>query len=194
MTIMRWLTTILLLSLYGCEATTFERPPVAELACPSQLAGDWLSVADSTSNDILGEVELQIDRSCNLSIIEHKKDGDVGGATTLVHVGRDGSQNYLWLDATWAFQRAQSTRPAPPGDVYVLIYSVDGKELRLFAADDRAIAHRILDDQLKGEVHKTESSLVNRLTGNMTAEQLRTRIAFTAKPARFTRRERDPAK
>ncbi|HEV2607993.1 MAG TPA: hypothetical protein VGT79_08420 [Xanthomonadaceae bacterium] len=190
----RWMMPALVLGLAGCEATTFEKPPVAELACDAQLVGDWLSVADSGSNDTPGEVELQIDKTCHLSLIEHKKDGDVGGDATVLHVGRDGPQNYFWLDAAWAFKRAQSTEPAPAGDVYVLRYNISGKELQLRTANDRAIAHHILDDKLHGEVHKTESTLVNRLTGSVTPEQLRSMIAFDTKPARFTRRDTEPTK
>jgi len=189
----RCLSLVLLAGLVGCQATTFQNPPLAEGACDARLTGDWLSVADSKSNDTPGEVELKIDNGCSLSLIEHKKDGDVGGDATKLHVGRDRSQEYFWLDATWAFKRAQSTQPAPVGDAYVLRYTIRGKELQLFTIDDRAVAHRILDDKLKGEVHKTESTLVNRLTGSVTAEQLRS-IAFDANPARFTRGGAEPAK
>jgi hypothetical protein len=189
----RWLSLALLVGLAGCEATTFQNPPLAEGACDATLTGDWLSVADSKSNDTPGEVELKIDNACSLLLIEHKKDGDVSGDATKLHVGRDGSQEYFWIDATWAFKRAQSTEPAPVGDAYLLRYAIRGKELQLFTIDDRSVAHRILDDKLKGEVHKTESTLVNRLTGSVTSEQLRS-IAFDASPARFTRRDTEPAK
>ena len=190
----RWLIPALILGLAGCEATTFEKPPVAELACDAQLVGDWLSVADPGSNDTPGEVELQIDQACHLSMIEHKKDGDVGGDATALHIGRDGSQRYFWIDADWAFKRAQSTEPAPAGDVYLLRYEISGRELQLHTADNRAIAHRILDDKLHGEVHKTESTLVNRLTGTVTPEQLRSMVTFDTKSARFTRRDTETAK
>jgi hypothetical protein len=190
----RLLMPVLALGLAGCEATTFEKPPIAEVACDAQLVGDWLSVADSGTNDTPGEVELQIDKACHLSLIEHKKDGDVGGEATELHIGRNGSQNYFWLDAAWAFKRAQSTEPAPAGDVYVLRYNISGKELQLRTANNRLIAHRILDDKLHGEVHKSESTLVNRLTGTVTPAQLRSMITFDTKPARFTRRDTEPAK
>lgn len=194
MNLVRGLLLTLSIVLAGCQATTFQNPPVAELACDSQLVGNWFSVADSDSNDTPGEVELRIDKACSLSMIEHKKDGDVSGDTTKLHVGRDGAQDYFWLDAAWAFKRAQSTEPAPAGDVYVLRYAIRDKELQLFSIDDRAIAHRILDDELKGEVHKTEGTLVNRLTGTVSPEQLHGKIAFVGKPARFTHHVAAPAK
>jgi len=194
MNIILRLAPVLVLGLAGCEATTFEKPPLAELACSAELAGDWLSVADSNSNDTPGEVELQIDKTCRLSLIEHKKDGNVGGDPTMLHFGRDGTQRYFWIDAGWAFKRAQSTEPAPAGDVYLLRYDISGRELQLRTANDRVVAHRILDDKLHGEVHKTESTLVNRVTGTVTPEQLRSMIAFDSKPARFTRRDAEPAK
>jgi hypothetical protein len=194
MNLIRGMLPTLLIVLAGCQATTFQNPPVAELSCDSKLIGNWFSVADSDSNDTPGEVELRIDKTCSLSMIEHKKDGDVGGDATMLHIGRDGAQDYFWLDATWAFKRAQSTEPAPAGDVYLLRYVIRDKELQLNTADDRAIAHRILDEELKGEVHKTEGTLVNRLTGTVSMEQLRDKITFDNKPARFTRRESEPAK
>lgn len=183
-----------LLALAGCEATTFQNPPLAEQACDPQLNGDWLSVADSKDNDTPGEVELQIDKTCSLALVEHKKDGDARGDITMLHVGRDGAQGYFWLDATWAFKRAQSTEPAPAGDVYVLRYVLHDNDLQLYTIDDRAIAHRILNEELKGEVHKTESTLVNRLTGTVTPQQLRSGITFENKPARFMRLAAVPAK
>ena len=185
---------VVLLVLAGCEATTFQNPPLAEQACDPQLNGDWLSVADSKDNDTPGEVELQIDKTCNLALVEHKKDGDVRGDITTLHVGRDSAQGYFWLDATWAFKRAQSTEPAPANDVYVLRYTIHGNDLQLYTIDDRAIAHRILNEELKGEVHKTESTLVNRLTGTVTPQQLRSGITFEDKPARFMRRDAVPVK
>ncbi len=183
----RCFSLALLICMGGCTATTFQNPPLAESACDSHLVDDWLSVADSASNDTPGEVELKIDTTCSLTMIEHKKDGDVVRDATAMHFGRDSSQDYFWLDATWAFKRAQSLEPAPAGDVYVLRYSIHDKELQLFTIDDHAVAHRILDDELKGEVRKTESTLLNRLTGTVTPEQLRSKIVFSDKPARFTR-------
>ncbi len=194
MKLVRWLPLVLLIGLSGCEATTFQNPPLAERVCDQQLVGDWISITDSSSNDAPGEIELQIDKACSLWMIEHKKDGDVSGDATAIHVGRDGTQDYFWIDAPWAFKRAQSTEPAPAGDIYVLRYNLSGQELQLYTIDNRAVAQRILDDELKGEIHKTEGTLVNRLTGTVTPQQLRNEIAFDAKPARFTRRGTEPAK
>jgi hypothetical protein len=194
MNLIRGLLLTLVIVLAGCQATIFQNPPVAELACDSQLVGNWYSVADSDSNDTPGEVELRIDKTCSLLMIEHKKDGDVSGDATKLHVGRDDAQDYFWLDATWAFKRAQSTEPAPTGDVYVLRYVIRGQELRLFGIDNLAVAHRILDEELKGEVHKTEGTLVNRLTGTVSTQQLHDKIAFDSKPVRFTRHVAAPAK
>lgn len=190
----RCFSLALLVCMAGCTATTFQNPPLAEGSCDSHMVGDWLSVADSASNDTPGEVELKIDTTCSLTMIEHKKDGDVVGDATAMHFGHDMAQDYFWLDALWAFKRAQSLEPAPAGDVYVLRYNILDKELQLFTIDDRTVAHRILDDQLKGEIHKTESTLVNRLTGTVTAEQLRSKIVFGDKPARFMRGNAGPAK
>lgn len=191
---MRLLPLALVVGLAGCEATTFQNPPVAEATCDPQLVGDWLSVPDSGSNDTPGEAELQVDNTCSLTMIDHKKDKVVRSDPTRLHVGHDGTQGYVWVDAAWAFHVAESSEPTPAGDFSVLRYSASDKELLLSMTSDRLIAHRIIDSELQGDIHKTEGMLLNRLTGTVTAEQLRSKVSFNDKPARFARHELESAK
>ena len=192
---MRWLPIFPVAGLAGCAATTFQNPTVAELACDARLVGDWWSIAAPESNGTPCEVELKINKTCNFTMIEHKKDAEASSDPTMLHVGRDGDKDYFWLDATWAFERVQSTEPAPAGDVYVLRYVVQDNDLQLYTIDDLPVAHRILNDELKGEVHKTQSTLVNRLTGTVTPDQLRNKIAFgNTKPGHFKLRGAESVK
>jgi hypothetical protein len=190
----RSLALLLLVGLAGCEATTFEKPPLAETSCDPQLVGDWLTVADPGSSDMPGEGELRIDKSCMLIAIDHKLDKPVTSDTIQLHIGHDGAQKYLWVDSAWAFRFAQSDEPAPAGDVTVLRYDLQGKDLTLNMTDDRAIAHRIIDGDLQGDVHESDGVLLNRLTGKLTPEQLREKVAFSDKPAQFVRREAEAVK
>ena len=47
--------------LAACEATTFEKAPIAALPCDPGLAGDWASEGEDGDKD--GEIVLQIDAS-----------------------------------------------------------------------------------------------------------------------------------
>ncbi len=192
MKVVRCIPLILLASLIGCEATTFEKPPLAEAVCDRQLIGDWLTVADPGSNDTAGEGELQIDKTCRLIAIDHKQDKTGAKTTqtsdaTKLHVGHDGAQRYIWVYAAWAFRFAQSDQASPAGDITVLRYAIDVDQLALSMTNDRAIAHHIIDGDLQGDLHKVDGALFNRLTGVVTPEQLRSKVAFKNKPARFSR-------
>lgn len=180
-----------LLLLGACESTTFEHPPVAESGCDAALAGNWFSLAD-TRDESDGEAELLIDGSCKLLLIEHKKDGVVSDDPTLLHIGTDERQGYLWVDAAWAYRRADSKELTVPGDVYVLRYRIHGDKLELQTLNDKAIAHRIIDGDLRGVTRKSEHDLFNRLTGTVTPQQLRRHDFFADKPVRFKRHEPKP--
>lgn len=152
------------LVLAGCEATSFQVPPVAEGACDPALAGTWLSIDDKPGGKDDGEVELRIDARCQLLFVENEKAGRKEGSPTQLHVGNDGDARFLWVDADWAKQRFEmKDTAAPSGDIYLLRYSVANETLTLELPDDRAVAHRIVDGKIRGETHKTEGSLTNRL-------------------------------
>lgn len=152
------------LLLAGCEATSFQASPVADAGCDPALAGHWLSVDDKSGGKDDGEVELRIDAQCQLLFVENEKAGRKEGLPTQLHAGKDGDARYLWVDADWARQRFEiKDTAAPSGDIYLLRYAVANDQLTLELPDDRAIAHRIVDGKIRGETHKTENTLTNRL-------------------------------
>ncbi|MEO8742782.1 MAG: hypothetical protein ABI365_06280 [Lysobacteraceae bacterium] len=190
---------ILLASLIGCDATTFQKPPLAEAACDPQLVGDWLTVPDPGSHEAGGEGELQIDKTCQLIVIDHKQDktrAEQANASdpTQLHVGHDGTQGYFWVDSAWAFHFAQSDLQPPAGDVTVLRYGISGDDLSLSLTDDRAIAHHLIDGNLQGDVRKIDTTVLNRITGTLAPGQLRDQIAFSDKPAHFVRNNAESVK
>ncbi|MFT3806382.1 hypothetical protein [Arenimonas sp.] len=171
---MRTFAMISCLLLAGCEATSFQASPVAEGACDSELAGTWLSVDEKSNGKDDGEVELRIDAACQLLFVENEKAGRKEGTPTQLYVGRDSDARYLWVDADWAKQRFEmKDTSAPSGDIYLLRYSVANQTLTLELPDDRAVAHRIIDGKLRGETHKTENTLTNRLLAPVDAAALR---------------------
>ena len=172
------------LLLVGCVSTTFEHPPVAERTCDAALVGDWRYVRPV---DEKGEVKLVIGKTCRLLMLNH-----LGGATdrdepTQLHLGMDEQQGYLWVDAGWATRSASSHEPTIPGDVYVLRYNLHGDKLELQTLNDKAIAHRIIDDDLPGETHKSNKGLFNRITGTVTLQQLHLRDFFNVEHVLFER-------
>ena len=89
------------------------------------------------------------------------------------------------MDAAWAYRRAESKEQTIPGDVYVMRYHINGDKLELQTPDDKTIAHWIIDDDLRGETHKSDHGLFNRLTGTVTSQQLRRHDFFSDKLTRF---------
>ena len=57
--------------------------------------------------------------------------------------------------------------------VYLLRYAITNDTLTLELPDDRAVAHRIVDGKIRGETHKTENSLTNRLLAPVDPAALR---------------------
>lgn len=180
-----------LVVLAGCEGTTFQHPPLAEQPCDSALVGNWESIGDKPS-DADNEVELRIDRQCQLLFIEHEKDGDRDGTPTALHVGKRNGRRYFWLDATWANQRFKSDRQPAAGDVYVVRYGIVAKILTLELPNDKAIAHRIIDGKIHGDVDRTEDILFNRVTDPFDAAELDRPGFFGGQAARFRHRENKP--
>jgi hypothetical protein len=178
------------LCLAACETTSFQAPPVAEQACDSQLTGTWLSVGDKPDEN--GEVELRIDGKCQLLFIEHEKDGTKEGVTTQVHVGNDRDAGYLWVDSAWAVTRFDMKQPPPEGDIYLLRYRIRNDRLVLEAPDDSAIAHRIIDGKINGEVRRIDGNLNNRLLAPVDPAILRQRGFFDKEKAELRRATTGP--
>lgn len=149
----------LLAGLGACESTSFQAPPMAAAACDPALAGTWQPI----EGDDKGEVELHIGDDCRLLFVENEKGGRKEGQPTQLHVGHDGDQHYLWVDAAWAAERFDFDAAPAAGDIFLLRYAVTGADLALELPDDRAIAHRIIDGKIRGETRKTAKRLDNRL-------------------------------
>ena len=171
--------------LAACEATTFEHAPLAALPCDPALVGHWASEGEGHDKD--GEMVLQIDAACALTVVEHKADGPRTGEATALHLGRHGNHDYAWVDAGWMMRRFDEDHRFPEGDVFLMRYRRQGDRLELWSTDDKAIAHAIIDDDLDGEVLARENELFNRLTGRQEPAVLEHRGLFDAEAAGFRR-------
>ena len=153
----------LALLLGACAETVFEKPPLAEVACDTRLAGHWNSAGDKGEAD--GDVQLDISESCRLEVTDHHQGAIRQGDPTQLHVGRLGTQDYAWVDSMWSQQRFDSDLVTQAGDVNVFRYQLSNGDLVLNATDDTAIAHRIIDGDISGDTSKTGKGLHNRITG-----------------------------
>jgi hypothetical protein len=100
--------------------------------------------------------------------IEHDGDGDRRSQPTQLHTGRAGGVRYLWVDAAWA-NRAFEVEPGAidhPGDVYLFAYALSRDVLRLATPPHRALAHRVIDQDIPGEVSMLGDELAVRITGD----------------------------
>ncbi len=145
----------------GCESTSFQAPPVAESACDPALVGDWRP-GDGANKDG-DDVELRIDPQCQLDFAEDKDGKHREGPPTKAHVGSDGDRHYLWVDAAWAVTRFDLKQAPPPGDLFLVRYRFKDGQLLLTMTDDRTIAHRIIDGRIRGDIHRVDGDLRNRL-------------------------------
>ena len=193
-----------MLVLTGCESTRFEAPPV-KATYDKAILGRWLSVGDTPGER--GEVELRITHRRGahdgapegggfevwdeLVFVENKKEGTTKGEPTDLHVGRDGDRRYLWVDANWAEVRMGETPRADKGDVFVFRYRIDGDRLELWQPDTQAIAHRVIDNKLKGDVHQANDELHVRLKAPVAPEALRMRYFWDEDVLRFERAPTD---
>ena len=153
--------------LAGCQRTVFENAPAAAEACDPTLVGRWLSQDDDTPENA-GEIEATIGADCSLDMVEHKKDGDKRYERTQLSTARVGGQKYLWLDAAWS-NRAFDVDSTPldhAGDVYLFAYRLRRDELSLASPPERALAHKVLDKDIPGEVLLHEDELTVRVTGD----------------------------
>ena len=167
-TLMRMLLgAALIASLGACERTAFQSPPSASTRCDKALIGHWLSEGGEGSQD--GELEAFVDADCNLRVDERKAEGIRHSTATPLRSDRVGSERYLWLDAGWAHRSFEIETNAldVPGDVYIFSYATSGRDrLTLHSPRHRAIAHRVLDKDISGEVIALEDSLSVRIPGD----------------------------
>lgn len=172
--------------LAACQATSFEKPPIADAGCDPALAGTWLSQGEDADEE--GEVVLLVDARCRLHVEEHESTGIKRGDGIQAHLGRYGKHHYLWVDANWVHSRFDEPHAPPAGDVYLVRYRRDGDTLTLWTTDDKPIAHAIIDNDLTGEVISRDNRLFNRLTGEPGPDVLDRPGFFKAEPALFHRK------
>ncbi len=173
------------LLLAACESTSFQAPPVAEIACDSALAGHW--TAPGSEEKKTDDVELRIDASCRVLFIDHDNGVRNEGEPVQAHLGVDGDAHYLWVDAAWAAKRFDAKQLPPAGDFFVLRYLLTENSLTLEMPDNRAVSHRIIDNKINGEVRRYDGVLANRLLAPIDTKALREPGFFTGEPARFQR-------
>ena len=159
-----------LLALAGCERTVFESPPPERTRCDKALVGEWLSEGDHHSQE--GELRASVGADCRLRVTERKAAGDRVSDPVTLHSDRLGGAAYLWLDADWA-HRSFDVDAGPlgkPGDVYVFAYKATGhNHLTLYSPRHRALAHRVLDKDVSGEVLARDDALAVRIPGDVAA-------------------------
>ena len=144
-----------------------ESPPSSNAHCDNALVGHWRSEGDNSSED--GELEAFIDADCNLRVDERKADGVRHSTKTPLRSDRVGGERYLWFDAEWSQRTFEIDASAldAPGDVYLFSYGMkDRDRLMLHPPRHRAIAHRVLDKDIGGEVLARENSLTVRIAGD----------------------------
>ena len=197
------LTTLILLA--GCETTRFESSPFAATS-DDALHGRWLSVGERPGE--LGEVELQVARRYGahadspegggfevwdeLVFIEHKKEGAQSGKPTDLNVGRDGDRRYLWVDAQWAEERMGEHPRPDKGDVFLFRYRIEGDRLEVWRANTRAFAHKVIDNEFKGEIQRSDDELHVRLKSPVDPKLLRNTRLWDREVLEFERARAEP--
>lgn len=186
----RAMSSLLLLTLAACSMTGFDRAPVAVGACDAQLPGRWLSAAGD--GEPAGAIELRIDPACGLQVTEHHDGQPRRRHATTFRVGADGAARYAWVDAAWVQagdgdHLVEARVRADPGDVFLVRYRVEGDRLAIEHPDSTAIAHRMIDGDIDGEVRKAGSDLYNRVVDARARELLQAPGFFHAKALVFHR-------
>ncbi|MBB5206593.1 hypothetical protein [Chiayiivirga flava] len=163
-----WLAAVLVLC--GCERTVFQSPPSASARCDKALVGHWVSEGDEGGHD--GELIAHVDASCTLRVEQPSDGGVKRSASTTLRSDRLAGGHYLWIDAAWA-HAAFDVQASPldrPGDIYLLSYTSTGRDrLTLYAVRHRALAHRVLDKDIAGELLARENALAVRIPGDSAA-------------------------
>jgi hypothetical protein len=195
-----FLVLLAMLMLAGCESTRFESPPV-KATYDDEILGRWVSIGDTPGER--GEVELRITHRAGahedspegggfevwdeLVFVENKKEGTTKGKPTDLNVGRDGDRRYAWVDARWAEERMGQPPRADKGDVLLYRYRIDGDRLDIWQPDTQAIAHRVIDNKLKGDVVQANDELHVRLKAPVQKEALRMRYFWSEDVLHFER-------
>lgn len=163
------LAILTLLGTSACQRTLFQHAPAEAEACDPALVGRWLSQGDRPEEN--GEIEARVDANCRLQVFEHEHGGTKTSPTTTLRNARVDGTRYLWVDAGWANQAFEidATPLDQAGDVYLFAYQPSRDRLRLAGAPERALAHRVLDKDIAGEVMLHDENLTVRLEGEPAA-------------------------
>ena len=99
-------------------------------------------------------MEAVIGADCSLQVIEHENGGARRVEPTTLHTARVGGVRYLWIDAAWANRGfdVDATPLDQTGDIYLFAYTVRRDRLQLSSTPHRALAHRVLDKDIVGDV------------------------------------------
>lgn len=197
----RWSSAACFLGLAGCNPTTFENPPLTEAPCDPQLVGEWKSIAEPEKHLAAGEMSLQIDKRCSLSMSGPASDREKQPGPMSLHLGVDGTTRYAWIGDSDRARTddpskpngsapGEKSRPDPKAGFVVIRYEVASNELRVYNVDGIATAHHVLDGLLTGTIEKRCMakdvcilSVSTRIDGQVTPEQFRSDIVFESKPS-----------
>lgn len=193
---MRSLLFVAVLMLAGCQRTLVESAP-ADAGCDPSIVGHWLSVGDGDEAD--GEIEAAVDATCALVIVEHGKDGDRTPPPTQLATATVGRSRVLWIDAAWANEafKIESGALDTPGDLYLYGWTAKRDRLTLYALRHRALAEKVLEREIKGDLTYVEQDLAVRLRGDREAIASlvkRYRVFDTESPLRFRRATKEDAR
>ena len=187
---------IAVLALAGCQRTLFEHAPVAAGPCDPDLVGAWWSEGEKRAED--GELKAFVSAGCELYVVERENDGDKRSPPTQLHTGRAGGVRYLWVDAAWANRAFEVDAGAidHAGDVYLYAYASSRDVLRVATPPHRALAHRVIDKDIPGEVSMLGDELAVRVTGDDASirKTLSKHRVFRMDEALRFRRAREPAR
>ncbi len=163
----------LLATLVACDESRFVVDPLGEArVCEAQLAGNWRIVDDPD-----GAPEyLLIDAACNVRVVRGPRPGE--GSSTLDEstqqsqvelapsIGRIGNVVYATLtDAQYHLAAGEDDGKPAHADqrdgFHVFRIEASRDRILLRAVDHQALAKAIIDNQVKGEVSKTDDGLKN---------------------------------
>ena len=193
----RWVSiAACLFLLSACERTVFENAPAVAAACDPALVGRWLSQGDRDED--AGELEAVVGTDCSLRVTEHKQDGPKRSEPTTLRNARTSGVSYLWIDTAWANRSfdIDTTVIDHEGDVYLFAYRLRKDELHLATPPPRALAHRVLDKDIAGDILMNDDELAVRVSGESEAIRKalgKHRLFRFDKPMRFRRAEPETA-
>jgi hypothetical protein len=172
---MRSLAAAVLLLLAGCESSRFTTLPWAEGGpmCVDPPAGWWVST-DPDEVDAPTWVHIGDDCIVALATRQTREDGSVeieayklttaygtvGSRAILAVPDRD----VVAIDADLADAASGSASRQADDGWHMLEVVPDGNSLRLRFVDHRRLAHAIIDDKVRGNVTRTDTTLANVVT------------------------------